>query len=84
MENTTTKKMLTVRCEATDTFGGQANYSWVRREQFEVPYETSHLAIVRKAKLLLGYTGARCQRSDFGDTIELRPYGRCQVIFISW
>lgn len=80
MEN----NMLTVHCEATDTFGGEANYSWVRRETFQVPHETSNLAIVRRAKALLGYSGARCKSFDHGDMIELRPCNRCQVIFITW
>ena len=69
--------------EFTDTMGGEANYSWVRRADFELPDNASDLAIVRRAKGELGITGLRCKRCDLGETIELRPYGSCTVAFIS-
>jgi hypothetical protein len=75
-------KTITYDCELTDTFGGDANYSWVRRAQITVPIVASNLAIVRRAKAELGLTGAKCRRSVIGETIELRPYGSCTVVFI--
>jgi hypothetical protein len=69
--------------ELTDTFGGEANYSWVRREELELPVGSSDLSIVRAAKRALGLSGVRCARSEMGEAIELRPYGLCQVAFIS-
>ena len=70
-------------CEHTDTFGGEANYSWVQREEFSLPDSASDLSVVRAAKAALGLSGVRCRRSQLGDTLELRPYGSCSVVFIS-
>ena len=67
------------RIEVTDTFGGESNYSWVRRYEFTAK---SDLAAVRKAKNLAGWTGIRCEREDYGDQIVLRPRGLCQIMFI--
>ena len=69
----------TYRVEVTDLFGGEANYSWVRRYEFTAK---SDLAAVRKAKNLAGWTGIRCEREDYGDQIVLRPRGLCQIMFI--
>ena len=82
--------------EVTDTFGGESNYSWVRRERIEdVPaarigdnaaqdHKRTRRYLVRKAKAFAGYTGMRCDVSDMGDLIEIRPRGICQVCFVSW
>lgn len=75
--------MQTFTCEITDTVGGEANYSWVRRETIEVPDNASDLTVVRRAKSTLALSGVKCRKSDFGDMIELRPYGTCQVAFIT-
>jgi hypothetical protein len=71
------------QAEFTDTYGGEANYSWVRRAEFDAPDSASDLAIVRRAKAELGLSGVRCYRSDLGDSIELRPVGSCAVAFIT-
>lgn len=44
----------------TDTFGGEANYRWVRRESISVDSDKRR-AIVRAAKSALGLTGHRCR-----------------------
>jgi hypothetical protein len=75
--------LLRYQAELTDTFRGEANYCWVRRETIELPSGSSDLSIVRAAKRALGLSGVRCSRSELGETIELRPYGLCQVAFIS-
>ena len=75
--------LLRYEAELTDTFGGEGNYSWVQRETIELPAGSSDLSIVRAAKRALGLSGVRCARSELGETIELRPYGLCQVAFIS-
>lgn len=72
--------MYTYQVEHTDTFGGEANYSWVKR--FEVK-ASSMLGAVRMAKKELGFAGHPCQREDYGDMVALKPRGFCQVIFIS-
>lgn len=77
----------TIRFEAeyTDTFGGEANYAWVNRVDFELPETASDLAVVRKAKALLSLSGVPCRRDCIGgdDTITLRPIGRNTVLFVT-
>ncbi len=70
--------------EITDTYGGEANYSWVRRYEIDAPAGISRRALVRRAKRAAGWTGVRCAVTDFGDTIEMRPTGACVVAFITY
>lgn len=86
--------------ELTDTFGGEANYSWVRRAVVTMP-ELTHYGydgatnyakankayqreLMRRAKAAVGMTGERGVRSDYGDGFEFRPYGACVVLFVQW
>lgn len=73
-----------VNVELTDTFGGEANYSWVKRSTFDLDDNASDLAIVRKAKAEIGLSGIRCKRHDFGDMIRLTPRGSARVVFITF
>lgn len=73
-----------VNVEVTDTFGGEANYAWVRRASFDAIETMSHYSIVRRAKHLIGWSGKKCSTVRMGDDIELRPYGECQVAFITF
>lgn len=89
----------TYEVELTDTFGGEANYGWVRREKVTVP-EWPHFkgwdgngtrepkgyqrTLMRNAKAAMGLTGVRGVTSSHGDTIEFRPYGQCVVMFVTW
>ena len=73
----------TIRYEKTDTFGGEANYSWVTKGEIDIPTDLSDLALVRRIKREIGWTGLRCRRQNLGEIIELRPYGLCQVCFIN-
>lgn len=68
--------------ELTGTFGGEANYSWVKRSTIEAPDTVSDLALVRRAKKFAGFTGLRCRVDRLGDTIAIYPAGLCQVCFI--
>jgi hypothetical protein len=68
--------------EYTDTFSGEANYSWVRRALFNVNEGVSDRSLVREAKRRLGLTGVRCYREEIGDMIKLVPVGTCTVLFI--
>jgi len=71
--------------EHTDTFAGQANYCWVHHHTItEGKKPLSRLALVRRAKSLCGMSGVRCRVYNYGDMIEIRPVGYCQVIFITW
>jgi hypothetical protein len=86
--------------ELTDTYGGEANYSWVRRETVTVP-ELTHYGydglsnyakanrvarreLMRKAKAAVGYTGVRGRTTEYGDTYEFRPYRMCTVLFVNF
>lgn len=75
-------EQVTFAVEYTDTMGGEANYSWVKRKTFKAPRNISDLSLVRKAKKELSLTGLRCDRSNLGETIQLRPRGEATVIFI--
>lgn len=69
--------------ELTDTFGGEANYSWVDRHTLTLPENISDRAIMRRAKALVGLTGARGRTYASGDSFEFRPYGACMVLFVT-
>lgn len=67
----------------TDLYGGQANYCWVRRYEFEAVPDATRRQLVRRAKALAGFTGHPCATVDFGDLIEIRPRGLAQIIFVT-
>lgn len=81
MGNTTLNGHCRWQCEMTDTYGGEANYAWVRRGTTLVPDDASRRTVVRRVKAELGLTGTRCRTMDHGDMIELRPIGSCTVAF---
>lgn len=68
--------------EYTDTYGGEANYSWVKRKTLTAPDHISDQALVRRAKKLMGISG-RHRRVDMGDTIAIYPSGYLMVLFIT-
>lgn len=74
--------MMKYEIEVTDTFGGEANYCWVRRAEIEVDDDISDLMLVRRAKAAVGYTGVKCRREEWGDRVVLRPIGLLQIMFI--
>lgn len=86
--------------EYTDTFGGEANYSWVRRATITTP-ELTHYGydgsngyaaankkarreIMRKAKAAVGLTNVRGKTYDLGDGYEFRPYRSATVMFVTY
>jgi len=73
---------MTFEVELTDTFGGDANYSWVRRAKFEAPANASNALLMRRAKRIVGLTNHRGRVDDYGDTLDFRPYRMCMVMFI--
>ena len=92
--------MHTYDVELTDTFGGDANYSWVNRQTVHMP-ELTHYGydggsnytranriakreLMRRAKASVGLTNVRGVKSDYGDSIEFRPYGACVVMFVTF
>ena len=72
------------RCEYTDTFGGEANYSWVRRALIPHIEGEKKPQTMRRAKAALNLSGLRGRTSNWGDGFEFRPYGCCTVAFIQW
>ncbi|TXH82284.1 MAG: hypothetical protein E6Q77_06550 [Rhizobium sp.] len=86
--------------EYTDTFGGEANYCWVRRAKIHMP-ELTHYGydggtnyakasavynreLMKRAKAKVGLTGVRGRVDHHGDCSEFRPYGMCTVLFVNW
>ena len=72
-----------INVELTDTFGGEANYSWVRRADIVVRTHKRR-SIVRAVKAWAGWTGLRCEVKDFGEGMVIRPAGICQVLFVTF
>lgn len=90
----------TYNYEYTDTFAGEANYTWVKCGKVHVP-ELTHYGydgsqgyskasksqmreVVKLVKSELGLTGVPCHREELGDTLTLTPRGYCTIIFISF
>lgn len=84
MQTSNESGTVTVAVEYTDTFGGEANYSWVERVNLTFPSGVSDRAVMRAAKAAMGLTGVRGRRADYGDTLEFRPYGEATVLFVSF
>ena len=92
--------MHTYKIEITDTFGGEANYSWVKRETIAMPElthygydgatnyakanKTYNRELVKKAKYLEGWTGNRCRVEHWGDNIAIYPANACLVVFVTY
>jgi hypothetical protein len=75
---------LAIECEYTDTMGGEANYSWVRRVTLPYPEKgLSDRALMRRAKKAMGLENVRGRSDSCGDSLEFRPYGCCTVLFVS-
>ncbi len=72
-------KTIKATVEITDTYGGEANYSWVRRKEIEAKTPGG---LVRAAKKAFGWENTRCRKQDCAETIILRPAGICQMMFI--
>lgn len=75
-----------IHWEITDTFGGEANYSWVRRGVIRcAPGESySDLAAVRRVKKAIDWDNVPCKRVAMGEIIALYPRGSCIVCFITF
>mgnify|MGYP003624667446 CR=1 FL=1 len=67
--------------ELTDTFCGEANYSWVERHEFETDGLTEK-EIIRKARKLIGLTGSATVKTDLGDVIQWNIKGACLIAFL--
>jgi hypothetical protein len=78
--------MMKYHYECTDTFGGEANYSWVKRGHVAFRKPVSNATLIRAVKKAIGWEGwCRVHVSQFGDSMELRPTqtsGVNQVCFV--
>ena len=74
---------MAIQFEMTDTFGGEANYCWVRRAHLR-DRPASERGLIRLAKAWAGWAGVRCRKENWGETTALYPRRMCQVLFISY
>jgi hypothetical protein len=79
------KKFARWTVQVTDTFGGEANYAWVRNYEIVTPEPTSQTRVVKRAKEIAGWTGHECktERID-SDTYIVRPKRLLQIMFIDY
>lgn len=91
---------MTYEIEYTDTFGGEANYSWVKRATVTMPElthygydgatnyckanKTYNRELMKAAKAKMGLTGVRGRTLSNGDWFEFRPYRSCTVLFVTY
>lgn len=75
--------------EYTDTFGGEANYCWVRRATVHMPEidnpRRAKAMLLRRARAALGLTGVKGDiRADYGDELHWVPRGCCTILMVRW
>lgn len=72
---------MTIQIEYTDTYGGEANYSWVRRKSIKVRNNISDLALTRRVKKEMDLNGVRGRTDKLGELTAFRPNGMATVLF---
>jgi hypothetical protein len=72
-----------LKIEVTDTYGGEANYAWVKRHELWVSRFAPSRECIRLAKAKAGWTGVICRTASYGDSWKLIPSKMLQVMFIS-
>ena len=76
--------MITFDVTLTDTFGGEANYSWVKRGEIQVKNDAAIRSISREARRAVGMTNVRASCFvDFGDMIQIEFKKDNLVLFIT-
>jgi hypothetical protein len=70
------------QAEYTDTYGGQANYCWVKRAVVQGENLFQALKAARKEFGLTGIKGDIT--GSFGDAIWWKPRGRNTILMVSW
>jgi len=67
--------------EVTDTFGGEANYCWVKRGTTE---GKTRRQLFRDVRELANWPASiRLDTIQYGDYLEFRPRGMHQVAFVT-
>lgn len=76
--------------EYTDTFGGEANYCWIKRHCIEVKQTLDmdqkkvDAKVKRMAKAAVGLNGAAGEWTDYGGQLEFRPSGMATILLVNW
>ena len=70
-----------IEYEATDLFGGEPNYAWVKRGEIKTDKDTSDLALVRRVKKVPAWQNLRCRTERSSDGITLYLVGFNMICF---
>jgi len=73
-----------VQIEYTDTFCGEANYSWCHRTTLTFRHNATKRTILRKAKSHMGLKGWRGKLEDWGDMLVFKPWRSCTILFVTY
>lgn len=74
--------MIAWEIETTDTFGGEANYSWCNRETLELPEGLTERQTVLRLRKAAGLNGYPARTEPMQDGYVFRyPAGDCTVTF---
>ena len=75
--------MKTFDVTLTDTYGGEANYSWVQRAVIKTKDKITAKGIGTHARAAVGMTGVRSSMFvDFGDSIQIEFKKDNLILFI--
>ena len=70
--------------EMTDTFGGEANYCWVKRAKIDGSFDNRR-DLLRKIRKEFDLGGVKLRKTmDCGDMIRWDIVGACVCIFATW
>jgi hypothetical protein len=73
-----------IQIEYTDTFSGEANYSWVKRIEVEMSDNATDRMLLRRAKKEMQLSGVQGVVSKFGDYISFKPYRSNTILFVTF
>ena len=70
--------------EMTDTFGGEANYCWVKRAKIEGSFDNPR-ALLKEIRKEFDLGGVKLRKvMDCGDMVRWDIVGACVCIFATW
>lgn len=71
--------------EMTDTFGGDANYSWVKRAKLDLPANCTNRKLLKEIRKAFDLGSCKLRKTmDCGDMIRWDIQGACVCIFATW
>lgn len=70
--------------EITDTFCGEANYSWLIREQFMANDDISDDELAQKTLEFIGWQDESVTIDTVGEMIRIIPNDSNLVCFVTW